>query len=42
MREIEGEVGDGRRRSKDEIISKNGRMLVGFMEKRGWMVLNGG
>lgn len=32
----------GKRRSKDEVINKQGRELMRMLEERGWFILNGG
>lgn len=43
--EIEEEVGDSRemrsRKSKDGMINREGRLLVDWIEKRGWYIING-
>lgn len=36
-----GEEEEGRRRSKDGKMNKDGKTLVRFLEERGWGILNG-
>lgn len=35
------EEGEGRRKSRDKKVNREGKRLIGFLEGRGWMILNG-